>query len=137
MYTDLIPVLIESIKELQLQVDELKSQLADATPKKAPAQAGESGNNIPGQNDAELYQNTPNPFNQETEIGYRLPANTASASICIYNLNGQQLKKYPLSVDSQNGQVTLSASEFAPGIYIYSLVINNQVIDSKRMTLTD
>ena len=36
-----------------------------------------------------------------------------------------------------NGKVTLSASEFAAGIYIYSLVINNQVVDSKRMTLTD
>ena len=136
MYTDLIPVLIESIKELQVQVSELQSQLADATPKKAPGQVGESGNNM-GQADAQLYQNTPNPFNQETEIGYRLPVSLNSASVCIYNLNGQQLKKYPLSVDSLNGKVTLSASEFAPGIYIYSLVINNQVVDSKRMTLTD
>lgn len=152
LYDDLIGVLVEGMKELQdslaTQAANLNSRIAlleqqlamltsfgqQSTPKKGQS----SGNNAAqGMGQAELYQNTPNPFNRETEISYRLSGNVVSASICIYNLNGQQLKKYAVPVDSVGGKVILSASEFTPGIYIYSLVINNQMIDSKRMTLTD
>lgn len=158
LYSDLIPVLIESIKELQdsltiqaseftsqitslrQELDEIRVLLGNPLPQNAPQQdnsGNHSSNGMLGQEQPELYQNTPNPFNRETAIAYRLSASASSASIRIYNLNGQQLKKYPLSLNSLTGTVTLSASAFTPGMYIYSLVINNQVIDSKRMTLTD
>lgn len=143
LYTDLIPVLIEGMKELQdsltMKIASLQSQL-DAISNPQPQLPGEGkqySNGQLGQGQAELYQNTPNPFNQETQISYRLSANATTASICIYNLSGQQLEKHPLSVGTQNGTITVSASEYLPGMYIYALVINNQVIDSKRMTLTD
>lgn len=143
LYTDLIPVLIEGMKELQdslnMQIASLQSQL-EALKNPLPQAPGNKdlySKEKLGQGQAKLYQNTPNPFNQETKIVYCLTANATTASICIYNLNGQQLKKYPLSVDSRNGNLTISASEFMPGMYIYALVINNQVADSKRMTLTD
>lgn len=136
LYSDLIPVLIESIKELQVQVNDLQSQL-NPVPQNSPRQGNQSSNGELGQEQAELYQNTPNPFNRETEIAYRLSGGASSASIRIYNLSGQQLKKYPLSADSRSGKIIISASEYTPGMYMYALVINNQVIDSKRMTLTD
>lgn len=149
LYTDLIGVLIEGIKELQdslytqseqihalrEEMNQLKAMLTSTTPQLP--KYGNKGKGILNKGEAVLYQNTPNPFNQETEIAYRISPNTTSASICIYNLNGQQLKKYPLSVDSLTGTVSISASELNPGMYIYSLTIDNQVIDSKRMTLTN
>lgn len=137
LYSDLIPVLIESIKELQAKVNVLESRLSNPAPENAPQKSKQSSTEKLGQGEAGLYQNTPNPFNRETEIIYRLSADASVASICIYNLNGHQLKKYPLAIESLNGKITLSASEFTPGMYIYALVINNQMIDSKRMTLTD
>lgn len=148
MYGDIVAVLIEGMKEMQDSIISLRQelneirQILNGPGNYAPAlQLGDGenalGSNTLGQGEAELYQNTPNPFNRETEIGYKLSKQLSSASICIYNLNGQQLKKYPLGMDSRKGKVMVSASEFAPGIYIYSLVIDNQVIDSKRMTLTD
>lgn len=139
MYTDLVPVLIESIKELRAELNQVKTLLAggnapqlapDGTASAAPAAAA-------AQNGAELFQNTPNPFDQATEITYRLPANIATASICIYDLNGQQVKIYPLLTGSSVGTLTLSASELSPGIYLYALVIDGRVADSKRMTLTE
>lgn len=148
LYTDLIPVLIESIKELQdslalqsVRIAALEQQASGpaSSPQFAPSADGTSG--VSGQpyqaNGAVLYQNTPNPFNRETEITYRLSAGASAASVCIYNLNGQQLRKYPLPTGELSGKVTVSGSEFAPGMYLYSLVIDNRVIDSKRMTLTD
>lgn len=155
LYNDLVGVLIEGMKELQdslsvqtmrndemrRELDLIRSELAALTnPRPAAPQAeapASSGTNTPARDGARLDQNTPNPFNQETEIGYRLSGKAGSASVCIYNLNGQQLKKYPLDIDTLSGKVTVSASEFTPGIYIYSLVIDNRMIDSKRMTLTD
>ncbi len=135
-YSDLIGVLVEGIKELSAQVEALQQQIdgqQNGKSKQAPKQeTSKKPSSL--KEDALLYQNTPNPFNQETEIAYRIPSDV-NAVICIYNLSGQQLKKYPLN--DTNGKVTVSASEFPAGIYIYSLIINNQEIDSKRMILTD
>lgn len=148
MYGDIVAVLIEGMKEMQDSIVSLRQELNEIRQMlnvpggQAPALQPGNGDNASGSNtldqgEAKLYQNTPNPFNQETEIGYKISNGANSASVCIYNLNGQQLKKYPLNMDSRKGKVTVSASEFSAGIYIYSLVIDNRVIDSKRMTLTD
>ncbi len=141
LYTDLVAVLVEGIKELTSQSEALQQQVETLQQKVELLESGQIQN--PKQDkskksskliqDAQLYQNTPNPFNQETEIAYRIP-NEVMASINIYNLNGQELKSYPLT--DTNGYITIAASELIPGIYIYSLIINNQEIDSKRMILT-
>ncbi len=143
MYSDLVAVLVEGIKEQDAQMEAMQQQIEALEQQVETLQNGKS-KQAPQNDDttksskmfqeAVLYQNIPNPFNQETEIAYRIPSNV-NAAICIYNLSGQQLKKYPLS--DTNGKVTVSASEFPAGIYIYSLIINNQEIDSKRMVLTD
>lgn len=139
LYSDLVAILIESVKELQDSVAELKARMVEGNVYKLPAAGNKelSPSGALAQNGAMLYQNTPNPFNRETEIAYRLRKDARAASVCIYNLNGQQLKKYPLSVSSLTGTVRVSASEFQPGIYIYALIIDNEMADSKRMTLTD
>ncbi|MDR1654211.1 MAG: hypothetical protein LBS01_11320 [Prevotellaceae bacterium] len=40
---------------------------------------------------AELYQNAPNPFSENTEIGFYLPQTVSKAILCIYDMNGRQL----------------------------------------------
>lgn len=146
MYGDLVGVLIEGMKELQdslniqavqiaelqQQINEIKATLSGGSqPKKAPQST--ANNKF---KDAMLYPNTPNPFNEEATISYRLSANAGTAAICIYDLNGRQLKNYALDVNTISGEVRISASELISGMYIYALIIDNQVIDSKRMTLT-
>jgi hypothetical protein len=51
------------------------------------------------------------------------------------NLNGIQLKSYTLT---QRGvqAVTVYASELPADMYLYTLVVDNVIIDSKRMILT-
>ena len=138
LYSDLIAILIESVKELQDSLAVVKARMEGTNISRLPAVEGMelASAKVLGEK-AVLYQNTPNPFNRETEISYRLGENVRTASICIYNLNGQQLKKYPVSVGSSTGTITVSASEFQPGMYIYALIIDNEMADSKRMTLTD
>jgi len=51
-------------------------------------------------------------------------------------MNGTQLKSYELH-HKDRGNIIIYASELNPGIYFYSLISNGQVVDTKRMTLTD
>jgi len=87
------------------------------------------------QEKAILYQNTPNPFSSNTEIAYNLPVTAQQAMIYIYNLQGAELKSYSLTQTGLN-TITVYGSELPAGMYLYTLVVNNEIIDTKRMILT-
>ena len=82
-----------------------------------------------------LYQNNPNPFTTDTRIGYSLPASTSSASLYIYNMNGAQIADYPITTFGE-GSVIIKAGVMDAGMYLYSLIADGQVVDTKRMILT-
>jgi hypothetical protein len=81
-----------------------------------------------------LYQNTPNPFSTGTKINYYLPSGTIGATIVFYDTYGNQLKTVQLS-QTGNGTINITPDNLTSGIYSYSLVVNNIVIDTKRMLL--
>ena len=82
-----------------------------------------------------LYQNTPNPTNSATCIECYLDASASKAFIAVYDLNGLQLKEFPVDHQGKN-TVTIGANEFKPGIYMYSLLVDGKLIDTKRMVIT-
>ncbi len=126
-YNDLIAVLIEAIKEQQSQITTLKSEIDEI-----------KGNvdNQKNSNGAKLFQNSPNPFSEKTIITYFIPENTKSAIIYINDMQGLEIKSYQLQ-NIGSGTITIQASELKAGMYLYSLVLNGQIIDTKRMMLTE
>ena len=82
-----------------------------------------------------LDQNAPNPFNTSTTIGFYLPATITNASIYVYDMNGVQLKTFPIA-ERGKGNVTIQGSEFSAGMYLYAMIVDGKVIDTKRMILT-
>jgi trimeric autotransporter adhesin len=82
-----------------------------------------------------LFQNDPNPFASSTEIQMELPEVTRHASLIIYNLEGKQLKNIQVK---ERGATTIkiSGSEFNPGMYLYALIADGKVVDTKRLILT-
>ena len=80
-----------------------------------------------------LSQNTPNPFNNQTEINYYLPVNAENAVLYVFSLNGNMLLSKPLT-KTGNGSITISGLE--AGMYIYTLAIGGVEVDSKRMIIT-
>ena len=82
-----------------------------------------------------LYQNSPNPWSSETVIRYSLPQTVATADIYIYDMQGIQLKRVAANGRGES-QVTLTAHDLKAGMYIYALVADGTLIDSKRMILT-
>lgn len=82
-----------------------------------------------------LYQNNPNPFSQETRIHYYLPEYSGNASLIIYNLQGQELASYSLKQKGEQDFI-IQGSELMAGMYVYTLIVDNRIVDSKRMILT-
>lgn len=126
-YIGLIPVLIESIKEQQTTIEKLNDKIGKLEAK--------SIGQLSDATDAVLLQNTPNPFNESTSIEYKIPATATSASIFVYNMEGAQLKEYKINGNGA-GSVLIKGSEFAAGMYLYALIVDNELIDTKRMILT-
>jgi len=86
--------------------------------------------------DNELKQNYPNPFNPVTKINYTSASLSVnqSAEIVIHNAMGQSVwVSNPLSLSTNH--CIFDGSKFNSGIYYYSLVIDNKVIQTKSMVL--
>ncbi len=130
-YTELIPVLINAIKEQQQMIEELQKKVAVMENGNTGNANGINTHTVTG---AALYQNAPNPFGEITSIGYKLPAAYNNAQIMVFDMNGRKLKSYPLSGNGE-GNISFSGTELISGMYLYSLVIDGQEIDTKRMVI--
>ncbi len=132
-YIELIPLLIKSIQELNGKVEELENNANKSLIR------GESDGTTSLAKTAlattVLYQNTPNPFTENTQISCVISKDVKSAVLYIYDMNGRQIDSMPIE---ERGEVTLTIQgrSLDAGIYMYSLITDGQVIDTKRMVLT-
>jgi hypothetical protein len=155
-YLGMIPVLLEGFKEqvnmvsqqskenqaLKDEVADLKKQLIDQQQqisdvlKKMESQT--TGFNTPTKeaNEFSMSQNEPNPFNGETRINYVIPANATNSYLAVYDLSGKQIKTIPITEKGQSF-ITVSSEKLAAGIYIYSVVADGKIVDSKRMIVAE
>lgn len=131
-YTDMIALLVEAIKEQQIEIESLKTEIKKGNGNLKSAQT--STDEIKT-TDGYLLQNTPNPFSNQTEIGYFIEK-ANSASIMIFDLQGTLIKTIPIQNFGQ-GTITLSNSDFKAGMYLYTLVSNGLEIDTKRMIVNN
>jgi len=83
---------------------------------------------------AQLEQNIPNPFYEQTLIKYYLPASVKQAYLIITDLNGRALKTFPIDQTGQ-GQMILHAHTLPAGTYTYTLVTDKEIVDTKQLVL--
>jgi hypothetical protein len=168
-YIEIIPLLLEGIKEQQQQIGALQWQLQlccqsgmgafyngegiiawpgdtivfDTTGgnlsqrrlnKKPDGDMGVVGGKV-SLNLPVLYQNEPNPFNASTTIRFDIPANYTKANLYIYTYQGEQIKSYKIDTKG-TGSIQIKGSEYKPGIYLYSLIVDGKEISTKKMILT-
>lgn len=129
-YSELVPVLIRSIQVLKQEVDELKG--VDGSARMAPKSLGVNPTNATSKN--KLYQNAPNPFKEKTIIRFQLADDVRDAAVCIFDMSGKLLKKVPVSLGTES--VSINGHELGEGMFLYSLLVNGQEIDTKRMILS-
>ncbi len=143
-YTEFVPLLLQALKEenaqieeQQTQINQLTEQLAVLTEKVnaiAQTPTGTPGTSTQSIKSV-LEQNVPNPFNAETRIAYNIVEKYSKAFIGIYDLSGKEVKQIPLN--TAKGEVVLPANNLTPGMYVYSLLVDNQLIDSKKMVIME
>lgn len=152
-YSALIPVIINSVQEQQsiikdqqstienqnTRIDNLLTEL-EAVKNTLAEKETTFGNNESNEGsqleEARMIQNSPNPFNESTNIEYYLPSSTKSATLYIYNMNGSLISKYVLEDRGASFQ-TIKANSLTPGIYLYSIVADNKELGVKRMIIED
>ena len=152
-YTDLIAVLVEAIKEQQVIIENLQQEVESqrdilnsccgTIPQKS--MKDEENNTIQQFNltdlidanaeEMKVYQNAPNPFNVHTTIQCYVPQNIKKAELCVYNMQGAQVKCITVS---ERGMFTvqIQAGQLTAGVYTYLLIGDGKTSDAKQMILT-
>lgn len=138
-YNGFIAILAKGIQEQQKMIEDQSKEIADL--KKQMNAQNQTGNatGINQLNSAAdgftLDQNIPNPFSSETVIKYTLPQEIKTASLIVYDLSGKQLTSFPLEKTSTS--ITITSEKLAAGIYIYSVMADGKIMNSKRMIVAD
>ena len=130
-YVEMIPLLVQSINELNEKIEVLEGQ---ASGRKTMAARGTTGIDNTSAAVNRLYQNTPNPFKETTTIRFTLADDAKDAYICIFDMTGKPVKKLPVTPGMDS--VSFRGYEIGEGMFLYSLVVNGQEIDTKRMIIT-
>lgn len=145
-YTALIPELVSAIQEQQRQIEnsmliieeqakeisELKELVKNVT-----NYANNTSSSLDPSTGSEgsistISQNYPNPFLVETTVDYFInPKTSHPAYLVITAVNNTVVSKIALS-DKGKGSVTLRLSDISAGVYTYTLLVNDQVVDSKQ-----
>ena len=135
-YATFVVPLVKAVQEQQKMIEQQQQQLAEQKQmindlmKKTGTATGISQ---PGSGAAGFFmdQNEPNPFTHETVIRYSIPQQISSASISVYDLSGKQIASFPIEKGSSSMSIT--SEKLSAGIYIYSIIADNKVMDSKKM----
>lgn len=131
-YTELIPILLQSIKELKAQVDELRSPSSMNAKAMAMETSEATGMGAVIADVAGMDQNVPNPFSGKTDIAIYLPETVQTAMLYIYDLSGKQVEQHVIE-GRGNTIMTIHADRMDAGMYIYSLIADGKVVATKRM----
>ncbi len=149
-YTEFIMPLTKAVQELSTMVEMLQQENI-ALRERVETLEGVSSNNTTTSTATDsnvqtksagstpkgflLAQNIPNPFNENTTIVTELPQTVREAQLVIYSLNGIQLQSYPL-MERGRTSVEIKGGSLQSGMYLYALLADGQLIDTKKMILT-
>ncbi len=133
-YNSLIPLLVEGIKELNNKANQVESLKAEIELLKEAIKQQGTNNDITSTKNVEIYQNTPNPYSNATQIKYFLNEKIKNAKLVIYDLQGSQKKSITIQKRG-HGQIEVDRDLLPSGMYLYLISYDNQFSDTKKMIL--
>lgn len=75
----------------------------------------------------------PNPASTRTTFTYTLPEHNSNAIVVFRNMLGQQVLSGKLNASADRTQVDLSSLN--PGVYMYSVIVNDKVYNSGKLVV--
>lgn len=76
----------------------------------------------------------PNPARDFTLFDYQLPPNTRSAKLIVRNLTGSVVAE--VALDPAGSRLRLQTDDLGNGIFLYSFVVNDQVVLTKKLVVS-
>ena len=135
-YVEMIPLLVQSINELNAKIAELEGGGNGNVELMARDRGNATG--IDALDDTEvlsLAQNKPNPFSERTTIEVTIPESTTNAALFIYDMNGKQVKQINITERGKTN-VSITSEGLEPGMFLYSLIADGKIVSTKKMILT-
>lgn len=129
-YMEIIPLLVSAVQELNTKLEHYEN----AAPRKTPEYRFANDTDLDVVCNI-LYQNEPNPFSKTTYIKCDISSDVTNAVLYIYNMNGEQIEEYVVTERGKT-EVAIDGGMLNPGMYLYALIADGTVVDTKRMILT-
>ncbi|RFC55412.1 beta strand repeat-containing protein [Brumimicrobium aurantiacum] len=127
---DLSPLL----QDLQNQINELKSRVEVIEDCACDGTLGLVGSGIDHEKPI-LYQNIPNPFNNTSTIKYYIPSWATSANLVVSDGMGKIVSNISIQEVGDYGNSHINAEGLSTGTYYYSLYVNQNIADTKKMVV--
>lgn len=161
-YDAVVPLLVEGVKaqqvqlekaetvnsELNNQVNELESVVAQqdlviqqmqedlrALQSAMNVEPAVKASSATQEEQSQLFQNRPNPFLQTTEINFYLPSTVGQASLVVYSLDGKEMMRFD-NLNRGYAKVLVEGGQLESGNYLYRLIADGEVVDSKKLILS-
>lgn len=130
-YVEMVPILVQAINELNAKIEVLEG--GNAAKKAATRATGikETGGNVTL---LSLGQNKPNPFGTTTSIEVSIPNEVQKAFIYVYDLQGKKVDQVDITARGKQ-TIQLNAAALTDGMYLYSLIADGKVIETRRMII--
>ena len=129
--------LLNQINQLITSMNACCSAQNERSMQLSPTQtaANQTDVDISNKNIIILDQNAPNPFAEQTVISYYLPNSFTRAQIIFLDQSGKLIKAVDLT-EKGKGQLNVFANDLTNGIYTYSLIVDGQTMETKKMMKT-
>lgn len=124
-YVEIIPILINAIKQQQYQISELTNKIEKLEINSKDISKNNSLNGY-------LINNIPNPFKNQTTIYFYLPSNSKNNKLIITDVQKFNVKLEFDILEPDKGFINIDCSSLSNGIYIYSLYSSGELLDSKK-----
>ena len=87
----------------------------------------------------ELFQNKPNPFDESTMISFWVenPSAIRTTKIMITELNGRPVKEIPVVVKQGMNEVMYHHGYNMVGTFLYTLMVDGEVVSTKKMVFAN
>jgi hypothetical protein len=133
----LLYVLVNSVKELDQQVQTLKLELQNSKNTNAQEKGLLEIQNKQietNQTNNVLYQNRPNPFETSTLIPYKFEEGNL-CSIVVHDTKGVEVARFD-GLPRGESEVLFNSKELKSGVFYYTLIVDNIIIASKKMLIS-
>ena len=131
-YTDLIPILISCIQELKVQLDCRTEKFVDAM--MARSSDTSDVNAVRSALGNTLISAAPSSVSEPATLRYLLAPNASNAYILITNMGGRVMTRVPLSPTETS--VTIDSDVLDKGIFLCTMFVDGEIVETKRLVKT-